>query len=76
MKAGVFTWIAGSLCCALGAAGGLLAQGLSGTGRGPELVFTEQYAAKNVTLAGKLSLETEVLKLDLQRVGEKTYLYV
>lgn len=75
MKAGRFTSILCSLCCALGAAGELLAQGLSGTGRGPELVFTEQYAAKNVTLVGKLSLRTEVLKLDLQKVGDKTYLY-
>ena len=75
MKAGMFTSILCSLCCALGAAGELLSQGLSGTGRGPELVFSEQYAAKNVTLVGKLSLESEVLKLDLQKVGDKTYLY-
>ncbi|MEE2821534.1 MAG: hypothetical protein VYA53_00975 [Acidobacteriota bacterium] len=64
-----------SLCCVLGMSWELLSQGLSGTGRGPELVFTEQYATKNVTLVGKLSLEGEVLKLDLQRVGNKVYLY-
>ncbi len=75
MKRQVFIVLFLGLCYCLNTPWGLLAQGMSGTGRGPELVFTERYAAKNIKLVGKLSLESEVLKLDLQKVGDKTYLY-
>ena len=70
MKRQIFIVLFFGLCYCLNTPWGLLAQGMSGTGRGPELVFTERYAAKNIKLVGKLSLESEVQFQDFTFQGK------